>query len=99
MDVSNFSWTSQRETEFDLAWVTPELKSPFTNMTYDLTWIPNSGKSNSTTESHTTISNLTSGQIFEFTLHYNVFDGERWMRYTHEPSVTVRTSKFIVFCI
>ena len=97
MDVSNFRWTNPRETEVDLAWAPPERRSPFTNMTYDLTWSQNSGKSNSTTGNHTTISNLTSGQVYEFTLHFNLFDGERWIRYKHQTSVTVRTSKFIAF--
>ena len=97
MNVSNFTWTSQRETEVDLMWMTPERRSAFTNVTYDLTWSPNNGKSNSTTGNHTTISNLISGQVYKFKLHYNLFDGERWMRYTHEPSVTVRISKFVAF--
>ena len=99
MDVSNFRWTNQRETEVDLAWENPELRLPFTNVTYDLTWIPNSGKSNSTTGNHTTISNLTSGQVYKFKLYFNLFDGERWIRYTHTPSVTVRTSTFTAFLL
>ena len=97
MDVSNFRWTNQTETEVDLAWVSPQRRSPFTTVTYILTWSPNSGKSNSTTGNNTTISKLTSGQVYQFTLNYNLFVGERRMRYTHEPSVTVRTSRFIVF--
>ena len=97
MDVSNFRGTNQTETEVDLAWATPKRRSPFTNVTYVLTWIPNSGKLSSTTGNNTTISKLTSGQVYEFTLHFNLFDGERWIRYTHDPSVTVRTSKFIAF--
>ena len=97
MDVSNFIWTNQTETEVDLAWVSPKLRSPYKNMTYDLTWVPNSGKSSYTRRNHTAISNLTSGQVYEFTLHFNLFDGERWIRYTHQTSVTVTTSKLIAF--
>ena len=93
MDVSKLEWTNRTETEVDLAWVTPEFRSPFTNMTYHFTWIPNGGKFNSTTGNHTTISNLTAGQVYMFTLHFNLFDGERWIKYTHERSITVRTSK------
>ena len=90
-------WTNRTETEVDLAWVTPEFRSPFTNMTYHFTWTTDGDKSNSTTGNHTTISNLTSGQVYKFKVHYNLFDGERWMRYTHETSVTVRISKFVGF--
>ena len=94
MDVSNFRWTHRRETDVDFTWTTPELSSPFTNMTYNLTWIPNDAKSYSTTGNQATISNLISGQVYKFKLHFNLFDGQRWMRYTHEPFVTVRTSTF-----
>ena len=97
MDVSNFRCTNQRETEVDLVWEYPELRLPFTNVTYDLTWIPNSGKSNYTTGNHTTISNLTSGQVYKFKLYFTFFDGKRRKTYTHQPSVTVRTSKFTAF--
>ena len=94
MDVSKLDWTNRTETEVELGWVTPEFRSLFTNMTYHFTWIPNGGKSNSTTGNHITISNLTAGQVYKFTLHFNLFDGERWIRYTHERSVSVRTSKY-----
>ena len=94
MDVSKLEWTNRTETEVELAWVTPEFRSPFTNMTYNFTWISNGGKFNSTTGNHITISNLTAGQVYVFTLHFNLFDSERWIRYPRERSLTVRTSKY-----
>ncbi|XP_041350698.1 receptor-type tyrosine-protein phosphatase eta-like [Gigantopelta aegis] len=92
MDVDNVTWTKRTETEISFMWVTPHLREPFTNVNYSFTWTPHDGKSNSTSEDHTTILDLTPGQLYIFTLDINLYDGERWLTYTHEPSVTVRTS-------
>ncbi|XP_041350697.1 receptor-type tyrosine-protein phosphatase T-like [Gigantopelta aegis] len=74
MDVDNFTWTNRTETNINFIWETPHLREPFTNVTYSFTWSTRDGKSDSTSENHTSVSDLTPGQLYTFTLHINLYD-------------------------